>query len=387
MTASLKILGLAVLALLAVLVLIAGASWFYFEPNSRPRDEAQTTRDISAVLTALVEHQYDPLFFRRDTHAKTNACVKATFTIDPAVAGNPRLNVGVFRGKANGDHSYKAWLRFSNSANVPTDDRAKDFRGLAIKLFGVEGEKLAVPSGAAAPQEKSTQDLLFIGHDAFFAGNAQHFLDFFSACRAGSYSCEPKSLPVIWHLLTHPRGTHNLIVGRKTHRAIEDIRWFSATPYELGPDRIVKYGAFPPAGASSRYADIGDSPRYLTERLKESLDPARGRSITIEFKVQFREKPERQPIDDALVAWHADDSPWHRVATLDVPPQTFDAPAQWEFCEAITFNPWHSLVEHRPAGGINRARRDVMDALQKVRLAKNGRARFEPTGDEVFPLP
>src|SRR5262245_44686376 len=156
--ASLTVLGLAVLALLVALVVIVGASWLYFEPNSRPRDEAQATRDISAVLTALVEHRYDPLFFRRDTHSKTNACVKATFTIDPAVAGDPRLNVGVFKGKANGDRSYKAWLRFSNSSDVPTDDRTKDFRGLAIKLFGVEGEKPAVPSGAAAPQEKSTQD-------------------------------------------------------------------------------------------------------------------------------------------------------------------------------------------------------------------------------------
>jgi len=39
---------------------------------------------------------------------------------------------------------------------------------------------------------------------------------------------------------------------------------------------------------------------------------------------------------------------------------------------------------HEPVGGINRARRDVMDALQNVRLAKNGRKRFEPTGNEVF---
>ena len=68
--------------------------------------------------------------------------------LDPAVAKDPRLNVGVFRGKVDGDRRYKAWLRFSNAANVPTDDRTKDFRGLAIKLFDVHGDKLPVPSGA-----------------------------------------------------------------------------------------------------------------------------------------------------------------------------------------------------------------------------------------------
>jgi hypothetical protein len=72
------------------------------------------------------------------------------------------------------------------------------------------------------------------------------------------------------------------------------------------------------------------------------------------------------------------------VAAIEIFPQKLDSPAQWEFCQNITFNPWHSLVEHQPVGGINRARRDVMDTLQNVRLAKNGRKRFEPTGNEVF---
>src|SRR5439155_18952089 len=381
----LKILRQLLLPLLLLLVLIVGSSWFYFEPNSRPMDEEKTIRDIAAVLTDIVEHQYEPLFFHRDTHAKSNACVKANFTIDPAVTGNPRLNFGVFKGKANGRRTYKAWMRFSNAANVVSDDRTKDFRGLAVKRFGVEGEKLPVPSSAKEPQEKHTQDFLFIGHDAFFAGNAQHFLDFFNACRAGGYSCEPKSLPVIWHALTHPRSTFNALVGRKTFRAIEEVRWFSATPYQLGgADSIVKYGAFPAEGETSPYTDIGSTPHYLTERLKESLDPAKGKGIKLNFAVQFREKPDKQPIDNALIAWNAKDSPWHKVATIDVYPQKFDSPAQWEFCQNITFNPWHSLVAHQPVGGINRARRDVMDALQNVRLAKNGRKRFEPSGDEVF---
>ncbi|MBU2037636.1 MAG: catalase, partial [Gammaproteobacteria bacterium] len=58
--------------------------------------------------------------------------------------------------------------------------------------------------------------------------------------------------------------------------------------------------------------------------------------------------------------------------------------AQKQFCENISFNPWHSLEEHRPIGGINRARRVVMKDISDFRLQANGVERFEPTGHEVF---
>lgn len=49
-----------------------------------------------------------------------------------------------------------------------------------------------------------------------------------------------------------------------------------------------------------------------------------------------------------------------------------------------------ALKVHMPRGGINRARRDVMHAMQDVRLQANGVTRFGPselTGDEKFPSP
>ena len=41
-------------------------------------------------------------------------------------------------------------------------------------------------------------------------------------------------------------------------------------------------------------------------------------------------------------------------------------------------------ADFQPPAGINRARRDVMFALQKVRLETEGQSRFEPTGEESF---
>jgi hypothetical protein len=172
-------------------------------------------------------------------------------------------------------------------------------------------------------------------------------------------------------------------VGRKVYPSIADIRWFSATPYRLG-QLEVKYGAFPsePIRFHPPTAEHS-SDDYLLKRLKDQLNPAWGGELFLDFKVQVW-KNERQPIENALVAWDEKDAPWEKLATIRILPQDFASAEQAEFCETITFNPWHSLREHEPLGGINRARRDVMFALQKARLAADGRRQIEPTGNEPF---
>ena len=108
-----------------------------------------------------------------------------------------------------------------------------------------------------------------------------------------------------------------------------------------------------------------------------------GPGMCLDFKVQIRAH-ESQPLENTLVAWDGGESPWRPVARIEFPPQELQAPEQFAFCQNLTFNPWHGLAAHMPLGGLNRARRDVMTAMQEVRLRENGNQRFEPTGDEVF---
>ena len=75
------------------------------------------------------------------------------------------------------------------------------------------------------------------------------------------------------------------------------------------------------------------------------------------------------PIEDASVEWDVDDSPFVQVATLRIPPQDFATPGQMAWCEAIAFNPWFCLPEHRPLGNMNRARRRIYTELSKARGA------------------
>jgi choline dehydrogenase len=369
-------------ALVVALIAIVAASWFIFEPPSAKADvnrEMETARSTTALLTARFNDQYKGEQHLRATHTTGRVCVKANVTVASGLP--PDLNVGFLQGKPNGEKTYKAWIEFSNAGDDVAADTERDFHGMAVKLFGVSGDRLPDPG-----DEDNTQDLLFINHDSFFAGDPQHFHDFFAACAGGGGSCDPMKNPyVAWHLLTHPRGAYNLLVGRKTYPSIPDIGWFSVAPFMLG-GQIVKYGAHP-CEQQAHYNRPGNTSDYLVQRLQNILDPANNRHFCLDLNVQVRNKPDRQPIEDTLIAWDDDAAKWQKVATIDIYPQNFSTTAQQEFCERLAFNPWHGLQVHRPVGGINRARRDVMPAVQDARLKANGWTRFGPhelTGDEVF---
>ncbi len=100
--------------------------------------------------------------------------------------------------------------------------------------------------------------------------------------------------------------------------------------------------------------------------------------------VQFQTDAEAMPVEDATVEWDEAASPFRKVATVRIPAQSFDSPAQMEFCENLAFNPWRSLAEHRPLGGLNRARKDLYAELAGFRHERNQVSYSEPTGDETF---
>ena len=135
----------------------------------------------------------------------------------------------------------------------------------------------------------------------------------------------------------------------------------------------------------AQYGRPGNTPYYLRTRLQDYLDPANNNHLKLALNIQYREPG--QSIENTLVPWSRDPASWHKVATIDIYPQIFSTADQDAFCERLTFNPWHGLMADKPEGGINRARRDVMHAMQDVRLKADGLTRFGPhalTGNENF---
>ncbi len=116
-----------------------------------------------------------------------------------------------------------------------------------------------------------------------------------------------------------------------------------------------------------------DSPDKLRLALVAALKDSEAR---FDLLAQVQTDAVATPIEDPTVEWG---SPWQKVATIHIPAQVFDTPEQRTFGENLSFTPWHSLPEHRPLGGINRARKEIYRAISKQRHELNGVPRREPT--------
>ncbi len=282
---------------------------------------------------------------RRGAHPKAHACVLAEFRIDDNLPDH--LRVGIFAQP----RTYAARVRLSN-ANV-AQDATPDMRGLAIKLLGVDGD-FNLPN---APRE---QDFLLVTHPVFMSGNAGDFLAFTRAFEAGQ-----PLLHFVNLLDPHPIGLRNLFAAAQTTGNLLAERYWSITPYLFGTGRAVKYGLIPQtAQGDAMPLDPGSD--FLGEALAQALA---AQAVSFTFAVQLQRDPHRQPIEDATVLWDEDDAPFERVATLTLLRQ--DTPLPATECEAMRFNPWHSLSAHRPLGGLNRVRKAVYVALSDFRRTTN----------------
>ena len=73
-----------------------------------------------------------------------------------------------------------------------------------------------------------------------------------------------------------------------------------------------------------------------------------------------------------------------KLATIAIYPQKFTAPEHMEFIESLHWTPWDGLPEHKPLGGINRARQLVYQDSSELRHRTTGVAMPPITGRESF---
>jgi catalase len=334
-----------------------------------PPNETEETGRLTDMLLAKLRKDYPPgTPTRRDAHAKHHGCVRAEFIIEPNLPADMR--VGVFREP----RTYQSWVRFSNQDGVPNPDIKGDIRGMAIKLMGVEGEKIL-----DVEKHEQTQDFILISHPVFVTKDVAEFRQLIKAMTGGF-------LHLGWFFLNpfnlHLRSLKNLWTSLQRYGNPVEIRYFSTTPYLFGDRRAVKYSTRPQA-AGATAVPANPSPDFLKEALKKTLANGEAR---FDFLVQFQLDPVRMPIEDPGALWSEEASPFHKVATVRILQQTFDSPEQMEFGENISYTPWHSLPEHRPLGGINRARKLAYRIISEFRHQVNNKPRREPTSWDITKL-
>lgn len=321
-------------------------------PEDRAAVEADDTFRLIGLLQQQLRADYPAGLMLRDAHPKAHGCVLAEFAVEPDLPA--ALRVGVF----DTPRRYRAWLRFSNASGKLQPDGVRDLRGVAIKLAGVAGEPLLRDL-----QGEATQDFLLISHPVLPVGTVAEFRQLAQAVVNGR---------PLWFFLnpfdSHLRALKELLAASQVHANPLDIRYWSATPYQFG-EQAAKYSLRPLADTLT--ADNAVDRRHddflrLAMARRLSQQPAR-----FEFLLQLQTDPAAMPIEDASIHWDESAAPMRRLALLTIPPQNVDDPAQQAACEAMNFNPWHSLPQHRPLGGINRARNAVYRALAGFRQQTN----------------
>ena len=331
-----------------------------------PEGEDAAIAEILRIIKAKLGEQFPAGQgdMRRDAHPKHHGAVRAELVVEPKLPSE--LAVGVFRAP----RSFPAWVRFSNASGTVQPDHVRDGRGMAIKLMDVVGPKLMTDEG-------QTQDFLFINHDVFMVKDAADYVKLFRII-------ERDDVPTKFFLSANPSKWHlkELANANKIRVQISNLltlRYWTMTPYLMG-DTPAKFSMQPQVLANTG-APPNPSPDYLRETMAAQL---RRESVTFDFMVQRQTDASRMPVEDPRIRWDDARSPWSKVATLRIPMQSFDSPAQMRFAEDLSYSPWHSVPEHQPLGGVNRCRRIIYHAISEFRHQANGRRAFEPTGTERF---
>lgn len=319
--------------------------------------------EMANELMAQLDRLYKDKKMLRQIHTKMHGCVKAAFTIEPNLSEN--LRVGIFSEQK----TYHAWVRMSNASTVPKPDKKKDVRGFAIKLMGVPGEKLLNDQHL-----QQTQDFLLMNTETFFSKNVNDFRQLLSAATSASkikmikYALNPA------HWATLKRFSKSNMACRNPL----EMRYWSTQPYQFGTlGTAVKYSLVPSPN-NILVAENEKDYDYLRINLAQTLYTNEAK---FDFLIQFQTNAETMPIEDPTVSWKSD---FIKVATLTIPPQSFDSKEQMKFGDSLSFNSWHSLPEHRPLGGFNRVRKRIYETLSKYRHDKNELPVFEPQNSANF---
>lgn len=312
----------------------------------------------------------------RGAHGKTSACAKATWEVNDDVP--EELQHGVFKKGAK----YDVWARFSNGQgnSKEGDDREPDVRGIALKLLNVEGEK-NIPSDEENTYdqvENTTQDFIFISShaNAFFARTV---LDYISP----DPTCEPCKAATaemgMWYKTANPL---NVTYGSLVNYVLEPkggspvgIKYYIEP---CDPDKTV-------ASSAKTNGDPTSNRNFQRDAIAEQLDPSGGTAVCMVFGVQLQKDACKQPMEDTSIVWTTEKVP---VATVRFPLQHTSNSNQLAMCENFAFNPWHSLKEHRPAGSVSRARKQIYLQGSSNRWKQNGGgcAHVNPTSTCLKPI-
>ena len=339
-------------------------------------DEAQTLADINEQMRKIQDKTFaDGGKAIRSVHAKSHGLLVGELRILPGLP--PELAQGLFARPG----TLPVAMRLSTIPGDILPDDVSTPRGMAVKIIGVEGERLPGSEGDV------TQDFVMVNGPAFNKPDAKSFAS---------------NLKLLGATTDKAEGTKQVLSAalRGVEKALEAVGGKSATLIALGghpethPLGETYYSQVPvlfgdyfgkicvrPASPSLQAlhdapVDLKDKPDGLRDAVAAYFEE---QGAEWELCVQLCTDIAEMPIEDASVVWDEKLSPYVPVARLVAGAQASwsDARAR-SMDEGLAFSPWHGLAAHRPLGSVMRVRKGAYEAAQRFRAERNQRPVSEP---------
>ncbi len=344
--------------------------------------EQELTRDILAEMAATQRDNADRhRHAHRDAHAKSHAVLKATVTVHESLP--PELAQGIFAEP----RTFDAVVRLSSSPGDIRTDRTPAPRGCALKVIGVEGERLVPDIGG------NNQDVLMVNFPTLAFGTIAKYKDMLSLLEKAA-----KAPETLQRLTT---GAMSIARDVATSAGLTP----GATLEGLGRDNSHVLGETYFTQAALRYGDfvakLSVSPKSANVRALTGVqmdvddfsairdlvvDYFKSNDAEYELRAQLCTDIDAMPVEDAAVLWSEDASPHRPVATIRINRQDTYGPARRAYGDdTLTFNPWNGVQDHRPLGSIMRVRKHAYERSTAYRHEYNARKRVEPSSLDDIP--
>lgn len=332
-------------------------------------DEAETDVSLEKSFDHILETTAENYGHAvRAVHAKAHGLFEGTFRVDENLP--PELAQGLFAHPG----TYPAALRISTNPGDILDDNIVLPRGIALKVEHVPGERLRGAEGDG-------QDFLMVNVPVFAVPTPNKFAGKLKLLAATTDRAEGAkvALSSVLGFINSALGKVGLeskaLAGMGGSPQVHPLgeTYFTTVPFRYG-DHVAKFRLRPLSPAltalTDTIIDTSGRPDGLRETIRQDAASLTGEWA---FEVQLARDLEKQPIEDASVEWNEEDTPFVQVATLRIEPQDSWSDDKVRLIdETMHFSPWNALVDHRPLGGINRARRRAYKHSSDFRVRING---------------
>ncbi len=275
------------------------------------------------VDEATLRHKRYDRHAIRDAHAKSHAVLRGTLTVHDDLA--PELRQGIFGHPC----TYGVVARLSSAPSDIHSDAIPAPRGFAIKVIGVEGERLSPDIGGA------NQDFLMVNFPVLAFGTIAKYKLMLSLLEANAHA---------------PDTFQRLIAGtaRGAKKTVEALGMTPGATLEgLARDNHHPLGESYHTQGAIRFGDhvaklalspASDNVRALTGQPVGKADFSTMRDVMVEhfagqgaeyaLSAQLCTDLAEMPVEDAAVRWDEKVSPHRPIATLRFAAQDAYAPAR-----------------------------------------------------------